>query len=77
MSDAAQLRATHGTWGEDPDFPVEDWQHGVANDETRLGYWEWVEARIDERDEDDDEPWTETERAAYNGLSSVDYHNPL
>lgn len=27
--------------------------------------------------ENDDEPWTETERAAYNGLSSVDYHNPL
>lgn len=26
---------------------------------------------------DNNEPWTETERAAYNGLSSVDYHNPL
>lgn len=24
-----------------------------------------------------DEPWTETERAAYNGLPSVDYHNPF
>lgn len=24
-----------------------------------------------------EKPWTETERAAYNGLSSADYHNPL
>lgn len=26
---------------------------------------------------EDDKPWTETEQAAYNGLSSVEYHNPL
>ena len=30
-------------WDEDPDYPVDDWQHEVANDDTRLGYWPWVE----------------------------------
>ena len=30
-------------WGEEIDFPVENWQDQVANDETRLGYWDWVE----------------------------------
>jgi len=29
-------------WSEDPDYPVEDWQYKVANNDTRLGYWEWV-----------------------------------
>lgn len=29
-------------WGEDPDYPVSDWQREVAQDYTRLGYWDWV-----------------------------------
>lgn len=37
-----------GTWGEHPDWPVSDWQSEVASDDTRLGYWEWVEARLEE-----------------------------
>lgn len=36
-----------GYWGEHPDFPVEDWQYGVRNDDTRQGYWEWVQAQIE------------------------------
>jgi len=32
-----------GTWGEHPDYPVSDWQYEVANGDTRLGYWDWVE----------------------------------
>jgi hypothetical protein len=30
---------------EDPDYPCDDWKYEVANDDTRLGYWEWVAAR--------------------------------
>ena len=30
-----------------PSFSVENWQQAVANDETRLGYWEWVEDLAD------------------------------
>ena len=32
-------------WSEDPQYPVSEWQLEVANDITRLGYWNWVEHR--------------------------------
>ena len=32
-------------WDNDPDFPVTDWRYEVANDDTRLGYAEWVAAQ--------------------------------
>lgn len=35
-----------GRWGEHPDYPVDDWREEVANNDTRLGYWEWVESQI-------------------------------
>ncbi len=37
-------------WGSDPEFPVGDWQYEVSNDETRQGYWEWVEQKKDEEE---------------------------
>jgi len=30
-------------WDEDPEYAVADWRYEVANDDTRLGYLEWVE----------------------------------
>ena len=46
---ADQLRAKYGgNWEQHPDYPVEDWQYEVGNDDTRLGYWEWVSHRIEE-----------------------------
>jgi len=37
-----ELRESHGgTWGEHPEHAFSSWQHEVANNETRLGYWEW------------------------------------
>ena len=36
-----------GTWGNHSNYPVEDWGYEVSNDETRLGYWEWVAAKIE------------------------------
>ncbi len=32
-------------WSEDPAMPLADWQHEVANGDTRQGYWEWVLAQ--------------------------------
>ena len=29
-------------WQQDPEYPLSDWQHEVSNNETRQGYWEWV-----------------------------------
>lgn len=33
----------YDTWSEHPIYRVQDWKHEVMNDDTRLGYWEWVE----------------------------------
>jgi len=35
-------------WSDDPRHPVEDWKAEVANNETRLGYWAWVEQQREE-----------------------------
>jgi hypothetical protein len=29
-------------WDEHADYPVADWRHEVAEDNTRLGYIDWV-----------------------------------
>lgn len=34
-------------WAEHPCAPLEDWKFEVQNDDTRLGYWEWVDALLD------------------------------
>lgn len=36
-----------GTWGETEHYPVEDWRYEVANDDTRLGYWDWVMTQME------------------------------
>lgn len=41
-------------WAQHPEHTLEDWQDLVSNDDTRLGYWDWVLVRLDEDDEDDD-----------------------
>jgi len=40
-------RGTLETWIEDPDHPFVDWQVEVTNFETRLGYLDWVHARME------------------------------
>ena len=44
--EAIALEDEYGHWGSHPDFPISDWQDEVSNDETRLGYWYWVEVKI-------------------------------
>ena len=43
-----ERRPNSSIWEEDPDHPVNDWQHQVANDDTRLGYWSWAAVQKDE-----------------------------
>lgn len=39
---AEELREAHGGhWGQMDRHPIEDWRYEVANNDTRLGYWEW------------------------------------
>lgn len=40
------MQLVYGYWGECPDHPVTSWQAEVSNNETRLGYWDWVEAQL-------------------------------
>lgn len=42
-------------WGQDPDYPLEDWQSEVADDNTRLGYWDWVVVSREFADEDEED----------------------
>jgi hypothetical protein len=45
-----------GLWNVHPTYCLEDWQYEVANDDTRLGYWDWVMSYVDQegdRDQDD------------------------
>ena len=35
--------ANKSHWDEDEKYPVKDWQYEVANDDTRIGYLEWIE----------------------------------
>ena len=44
-----------GTWGEHPQHEVGAWAEEVANEDTCLGYWEWVANRIDSGDFDLDD----------------------
>lgn len=32
----------YGYWGEHPDYRVADWGYEAGNNDTRLGYWDWV-----------------------------------
>lgn len=40
-----------GYWGEHPIYTEEDWVIEVRDGNTRLGYWDWVQAQIDLREE--------------------------
>ncbi len=39
--------ATVGS-GEHPDHPKSDWRHEVIDNDTFLGYWDWLALRIEE-----------------------------
>ena len=33
-------------WGENERFPLQDWKLEVSENNTRLGYWDWVQVQI-------------------------------
>lgn len=47
------LTAENGIWGSHATWPVQDWKYEVDNDDTRLGYWEWVAQQIEMHGEAD------------------------
>ena len=51
----SHVEAPKDYWAEDVDYPVRDWQHEVAEDNTRQGYWDWVHSQHAANEEDDGE----------------------
>lgn len=51
-AEAIQHSEAIDPWAEDPEYPVADWQYEVANDDTRNGYIQWVQASR-ERDQNE------------------------
>jgi hypothetical protein len=47
-----QLRAKHSEAGEHPCFTKQDWKDEVSNDETIRGYWDWVQAQIEQAEDE-------------------------
>lgn len=41
--------------GEHPDHSRDDWRWEVANEDTILGYWAWLENRIEMESEEQDD----------------------
>lgn len=41
-------------WGENPAHPLELWIEEATGENTRLGYWDWVQGRIESGDFDDE-----------------------
>ncbi len=37
------IKPATDVWAENAKYPIADWQHEVANDDTRQGYLNWVE----------------------------------
>lgn len=42
-------------FGEHPMFPREAWQEAVANEDTLLGYWQWLYHQIQEQEQEADQ----------------------
>ena len=49
----AQVEAEHGE--EHPEWPREEWRDDVANEDTRLGYYDWVAHQLNQPPNEDEE----------------------
>lgn len=39
-------------WADHAGYPRNEWQYEVANEDTHLGYWEWVQQKIEQNTND-------------------------
>lgn len=49
---AEKYAGQDGSWGEHPEHHRRDWREEVQTDDTQLGYWDWVAARLAEEDKE-------------------------
>lgn len=50
------MKKSTDVWGEDDNYPRQDWQFEVSNGDTNLGYWDWV---MHQKERDKKKPWWE------------------
>lgn len=41
-----------GIWGSYPKYPKEDWVSEVINNDTVLGYWNWVSVHVEQEEDE-------------------------
>lgn len=46
------LQQRYGFHGQHADHPRSDWKYEVENDDTQLGYWEWLVHQMEANGED-------------------------
>lgn len=46
ISVAEEFSEKYGYWSEHPEHPRSGWIFDAVNEDTQLGYWEWVADRI-------------------------------
>lgn len=54
FDEAQSWISDHSHWDDHPEYLVEDWRKEVENNDTRIGYLEWILAQADARDCDAD-----------------------
>ena len=62
-------RERDDTWSEHPKYPRSWWNQEAGNDDTHIGYWDWVESQIEqngEEEEEEDPTWQPPARPGYN-----------
>jgi len=75
-----ELAEEHGGhWGEHPDHPTSDWVLQVVDDDTRLGYWQWVYDRLENEEfaEEKDEDQEREEQRRFKVDDLVFWSDPL
>ena len=40
-----EVTAAKDIWEEDPEYLADYWRYEVQNNNTRLGYWDWVDTQ--------------------------------
>jgi hypothetical protein len=40
-------------WSQYPGYPKSDWRDEVMHNDTTLGYWEWVEHQIEQKENEE------------------------
>lgn len=54
IQEAIRAWADGDVWGEHPYYDRNDWRHDVRNEDTNLGYWEWVIHQIESHGGDEE-----------------------